>query len=93
MAKKVKEQLEYYIKKGVTLSKSSKFIYEMMVYELNPNGASLYDSKETSVKEFKGFGTVERIDKSNKKFIKYVDLIGAPIEFIEENKFKLLKNG
>ncbi len=81
----------YYYKNNIFIKPSEKFIYEMMVYEFIENGAGLADSKETSVKEFKGFNTTKIIEKNKKQYIQSIDLIGAPEKFLIDNNFKLIE--
>lgn len=82
----------YYHRNGIFLSPSDKYVYEMNVYEFMDSGVCLADSKQTSVKEFKGYGTSETIKKNDKQYLKSVELVSAPITFLVDNNFKLIKN-
>lgn len=70
-----------------TLFVSDKYVYEMLVYSLEERQVSLYDSKENISKEFKGFSVSKIVIKKDKKFMQCIDLLGAPLSFIEDNKF------
>lgn len=86
--KKEVVDLIYYGKKNYkNLFISEFFVYDMFVYELTKNVISLVDNKETNQKEFKGFGQDEVVTKDKKRYLKSIELIGAPISFLEENKF------
>lgn len=66
------------------------FLYEVSIYVITKNMASLFDSKyfksnkllkiknEVVCKKFKGY-----------KIVRYVDLLGAPMEFIKENNLSI----
>lgn len=66
------------------------FLYEVSVYKIAKNMAGLLDSKffksdkllkiknEVTCKKFKDY-----------QIVRYVDLLGAPMEFIEENNLPI----
>lgn len=66
------------------------FLYEVSVYKVSKNMAGILKSKfyksdklldNTNVSEYKSYG--------NYAIIKYIDLLGAPIEFIKENNLPI----
>ena len=87
---KKKEKVEYVYyghKTQSSLFIAEKFVYEMMVYHSEPRMMALFDEKETQSNEFKGYGTTRVLDKNGKRFIQYIELVGAPLSFLEENKY------
>lgn len=66
------------------------FLYEVSIYKVTKNMAGLLDSKyyksdkllkikdEVTCKKFKDY-----------QIIRYIDLLGAPMEFIKENKLPI----
>lgn len=68
------------------------FLYEVNLYKITGDMASLLGSRffksdkaleiknDVTVKKFKGYSV-----------IRYIDMLGAPIEFIKENKLPLYK--
>lgn len=66
------------------------FLYEVSVYRVSKNMAGILKSKFyksnklldiKNVSEYKSYGSYA--------IIKYIDLLGAPMEFIEENKLPI----
>lgn len=87
--KEVKEYVFYTHKSQAPLFVADKFVYEMTVYELDKNTIGLFDSKQTEVSEFKGYTTCQVVEKNKKRFQQIIELIGAPIDFLETNRFNL----
>lgn len=81
----------FYHKNNIFLKPADNFIYEMMVHEMMPNGSFMVDNKETSIKEFKGYQFIKIIEKGKKRYMQSVDLVCAPLDFLIENKFKLIE--
>lgn len=78
----------YYHKDNIFLGISKDFIYRMTVYKILANGVVLFDSKETSFKEFKKFEISSIIKKDNIDFLQVITLISAPLDFLNNNNFK-----
>ena len=89
--KKAKVEKPKYVYYGHRTQKplfvSDKFVYEMLVYYTEPRLFSLYEEKETKTAEFKGYGSTKVLDKNKKKFVQYIELVGAPISFLEEHNY------
>lgn len=90
MKKQVKTDTIWYQSDNIEcpfLSVSDSFVYEMIVYVSHQYGFSQYDNKETKTKDFKGFTSRREMIKGKTKYIQYIDLVGAPISFLEENGY------
>ena len=83
------KKVGYFIDKNNRLiSASDKFVYEMLVYQITGKSAELYDSKIKEIKEYKGFGNTEMYEKNGIKYMKCVDLLSAPEDFLVKLNFK-----
>lgn len=64
------------------------FLYEISIYKITKNMVNMLDSKY--FKSNKLLGICNEYNKfRNNLIVKYVDLLGAPIEFIKENNLPL----
>ena len=62
---------------------ADSFIYEMTVYSVKYNSYCLVDTKQKKEKEYKGRNFTKKITKNNKDFLQYIELVGAPLEFLK----------
>jgi hypothetical protein len=85
--KQANEGLEFI--DGIYISKT--FDYEMMVYHTQYNYYALVDIKMKKEKEFKGRSFCKKITKNNKDYLQYIELVGAPEEFLKKEKNGLLR--
>lgn len=65
----------------------------MLVYCVSKNLVELADRKTRTTKKFQGYGEVTKEVKGGKTYIKHVDLLAAPMEFLLENNFKEKEHG
>lgn len=89
MAKK-KEIAEviWYKTKTNLLYLADSFMYESIVYEVHSKSSlSMCEITEKESKEFKIWNTTKNIEKGKRKFIQFIQLVGAPLNFLEEHKF------
>ena len=71
--------------KKSSLEVSDNFEYEMIVYLMHSSGVSLADIQRKNVKKFNGFSKTEYIIIKDKRYMKCVDLMGAPLDFLKEH--------
>lgn len=67
------------------------FLYEISVYKLEKNSASILGSKYYKTKEFLKIKNDEVILKKTKDYsiVKMIDLVGVTQEFLEENNLEI----
>lgn len=66
------------------------FLYEITIYRISNNIAAIINSKFFKSKKLLKFKKeIERIQHKNYYTIKSIDMLGAPIDFIKENKLPL----
>lgn len=83
------EKVGYFIDRNNRLmSTSDKFIYETLIYQITRKSAELYESKIKEIKEFKGFDDTEMYEKNGIQYMKCIDLISAPEDFLIKLNFK-----
>jgi hypothetical protein len=87
---KEESTLEFYYKANCEpIYKADSFIYELVVYEYFKTGFTLYEHKVKTTKEFKGLGSRSESTVKNKKYVKIIELIGAPEEFLKKENYGL----
>lgn len=66
------------------------FLYEVGIYKITEDSAGILGSKYFKSDKLLDFKTeVEHKKFKDYRLVKYIDLLGAPIEFIEENNLSI----
>lgn len=86
MAKK--EIVNYINKDKKVLFLSKSYVYELSTYECSERYMAIYDTKIKKTDKFAKMNIVRKIINNKKTYIQYIDLIGAPIEFLTDYNYK-----